>query len=142
MTEQAVLNPVGKGDFRKEGFFMSGSDAGWRNDVKMRHCSPIDGVTIMPTTLSHPLKVAEIRSRIELDLKEEATRVLASCGLNVSDAIRLFLRQVVAQNGLPFEIKAPNTLTRAAMEEARSGNLPRFGSVQELFDDLEKNSEE
>jgi hypothetical protein len=40
----------------------------------------------MPTTLSHPLKVAEIRSRIELDLKEEATRVLASCGLNVSDA--------------------------------------------------------
>ncbi len=96
----------------------------------------------MPTTLSHPRKVAEIRSRIELDLKEEATRVLASCGLNVSDAIRLFLRQVVAQNGLPFEIKAPNALTRAAMEEAHSGNLPHFGSVQQLFDDLEKNSEE
>ena len=57
----------------------------------------------MPTTLSPPLKVAEIRSRIEPDLKENATRVLASCGLNVSDAVRLFLRQVVAQNGLPFE---------------------------------------
>ena len=38
----------------------------------------------MPTTLSPPLKVAEIRSRIEPDLKENATRVLASCGLNVS----------------------------------------------------------
>ena len=96
----------------------------------------------MPTTLSTPLKVAEIRSRIEPDLKENATRVLASCGLNVSDAVRLFLRQVVAQNGLPFEIKAPNDVTRAAMEEADSGKLPCFGSVQELFDDLEKDGEE
>lgn len=96
----------------------------------------------MPTTLSPPLKVAEIRSRIEPDLKENATRVLASCGLNVSDAVRLFLRQVVAQNGLPFEVKAPNVVTRAAMEEADSGNLPRFDSVQELFDDLEKDGEE
>jgi DNA-damage-inducible protein J len=54
----------------------------------------------------------------------------------------LFLRQVVAQNGLPFEVKAPNAVTRAAMEEADSNNLPRFGSVQELFDDLEKDGEE
>jgi DNA-damage-inducible protein J len=95
----------------------------------------------MPTTLTPPLKAAEIRSRIEPELKENATRVLASCGLNVSDAVRLFLRQVVAQNGLPFEVKAPNALTRAAMEEADSGKLPRFGSVQELFDDLEKDGE-
>jgi DNA-damage-inducible protein J len=98
----------------------------------------------MPTTLSPPLKakVAEIRSRIEPDLKENATRILASCGLNVSDAVRLFLRQVVAQNGLPFEVKAPNSVTRAAMEEADSDNLPRFESVQELFDDLEKDGKE
>jgi DNA-damage-inducible protein J len=96
----------------------------------------------MPATLPHPLKVAEIRSRIDPDLKENATRVLASCGLNISDAVRLFLHQVVAKNGLPFEIKAPNAVTRAAMEEADSGNLPRFESVQELFDDLEKDSKE
>lgn len=96
----------------------------------------------MPATLSPPLKVAEIRSRIEPDLKKEATRVLASCGLNVSDAIRLFLRQVVAQNGLPFEVKMPNATTRAAMAEADTGKLPRFASVQELLDDLEKDGEE
>jgi DNA-damage-inducible protein J len=81
----------------------------------------------MPNTLSHPLKVTEIRSRIEPDLKENATRILASCGLNVSEAVRLFLHQVVAQN-----------VTRAAMQEADSGSLPHFATVQELFDDLEK----
>jgi DNA-damage-inducible protein J len=92
----------------------------------------------MPNTLSQPLKVTEIRSRIEPDLKENATRILASCGLNVSEAVRLFLYQVVAQNGLPFEVKAPNAVTRAAMQEADSGSLPHFATVQELFDDLEK----
>ena len=81
----------------------------------------------MPNTISHPLKVAEIRSRIEPDLKENATRILASCGLNVSDAIRLFLHQVVAQNGLPFAVKAPNPVTLAAMQEAESEALPHFG---------------
>jgi DNA-damage-inducible protein J len=84
------------------------------------------------------MKSAEIRSRIEPDLKEGATRILADCGLNLSDAIRLFLRQVVINNGLPFEIKIPNATTRAAMEETRDNNLPRFNSTKELFDDLEK----
>jgi DNA-damage-inducible protein J len=96
----------------------------------------------MPTTHSHPLKIVEIRSRIDPSLKEDATRILAACGLNVSDAVRLFLQQVVAQNGFPFAVKAPNAITRAAMMEADTGDLPRFGSMQELFDDLEKNRKE
>jgi DNA-damage-inducible protein J len=49
---------------------------------------------------------------------------------------------VVAQNGLPFEVKMPNASTRAAMAEADAGKLPRFGSAQELFDDLEKDGGE
>jgi DNA-damage-inducible protein J len=92
----------------------------------------------MITLTSHSMKSAEIRSRIEPELKEGATRVLADCGLNLSDAIRLFLRQVVINNGLPFEIKIPNAITRAAMEEAASNRLPHFNTVEELFDDLEK----
>ena len=66
----------------------------------------------------------------------------STCGLNVSDAVRLFLHQVVTHNGLPFEIKAPNPVTCSAMEEANSGALPIFGTIQDLFDDLEKDSAE
>lgn len=62
---------------------------------------------------------AEVRTRISLQLKTQATAVLADCGLNVSDAVRLFLRQVVTQRGLPFEVKVPNAATRAALEEGR-----------------------
>lgn len=67
----------------------------------------------MPIT--HPLKIAEIRSRINPDLKENATRILAACGLNVSDAVHLFLHQVVTHNGLPFEVKAPNLINESCL---------------------------
>lgn len=83
-------------------------------------------------------KSTDVRSRIEPDLKDRASEVLAACGLNLSDAIRLFLRQVVAQQGLPFEVRAPNTATIAAMGEARSMKKAKFRSAQGLFDDLEK----
>lgn len=84
------------------------------------------------------LKTTDVRSRIEPDLKERATEVLADCGLKLSDAIRLFLRQVVAQQGLPFEIKTPNATTRAAMKQARSMRKAKFTTTERLMDDLEK----
>lgn len=84
------------------------------------------------------LKTTDVRSRVEPDLKDRASEILAECGLNLSDAIRLFLRQVVARQGLPFEVRTPNAVTAAAMKEARSIGRANFGSAQELFDDLEK----
>jgi len=86
------------------------------------------------------LKTTDVRSRIEPEIKDRAAEVLASCGLNLSDAIRLFLRQVVAQKGLPFEVKAPNATTRAAMQEARTIKKAKFDSAEALFSDLEKTS--
>ncbi|HEY0682366.1 MAG TPA: type II toxin-antitoxin system RelB/DinJ family antitoxin [Steroidobacter sp.] len=47
-----------------------------------------------------------IRARVGSDLKADAARVLAACGLDPSEAIRLFLKQVVAHQGLPFEVRA------------------------------------
>jgi DNA-damage-inducible protein J len=52
------------------------------------------------------MKNAVIRARIDSNLKANAVRVLAACGLEPSDAIRLFLQQVVAHQGIPFEIRS------------------------------------
>ena len=79
---------------------------------------------------------SEIRSRIEPHLKDEAQAVLSRVGLNISDAIRLFLRQVVAARGLPFEVKElPNATTQAAMLEARQTRA-RYDTSKELVDGL------
>lgn len=83
------------------------------------------------------LKTTDVRSRVEPELKDSANEVLAQLGLTLSDGIRLFLRQVVANRGLPFDVKVPNAETLAAMEEARSIAKARFGSAQDLIDDLE-----
>ncbi|WP_081074299.1 type II toxin-antitoxin system RelB/DinJ family antitoxin [Burkholderia multivorans] len=84
-------------------------------------------------------KSADVRIRLEPELKEEAARVLADNGLTVSDAMRLFLRKVVAVKGLPFDVRVPNAVTLEAMAEteARKGGA-RFSSAKELFDELEE----
>ena len=48
-----------------------------------------------------------VRSRIDPVVKNEANQILKSMGLTLSDGIRLFLYQVIAQKALPFEIKSP-----------------------------------
>jgi DNA-damage-inducible protein J len=57
-------------------------------------------------------------------------------GLSVSDAVRVLLTCVAAEKALPFEVKAPNAVTAAAMREARKGGLPSFDSVSDLTADL------
>ncbi|WHZ12797.1 MAG: DNA-damage-inducible protein J [Burkholderiaceae bacterium] len=62
-------------------------------------------------------------------------------GLSVSDAVRLFLHRVVAEQAFPLELNVPNTETRAAIAESRAmmaARKARFNSAQALFDDLEK----
>jgi addiction module RelB/DinJ family antitoxin len=48
-----------------------------------------------------------IRSRIDSGLKLEAQALLERFGLTMSEAIRIFLNQVVIEKGLPFQIKLP-----------------------------------
>ena len=66
-------------------------------------------------------KSETIRARVEPELKREAEAVLKALGLNASEAITLFYRQVALRQGLPFEVKLPNETTRAAIRDALEG---------------------
>lgn len=61
---------------------------------------------------------AIIKSRINLDLKTDVERILATLGLTVSDAIRITFKQIAARQGLPFDVKIPNAQTQSAMRDA------------------------
>jgi len=79
--------------------------------------------------------------RVDSKTKVEATETLAAIGLSVSEAVRLFLHRVVADQALPLELKVPNKITRAAMAEADEivrTRGARFATAEALFDDLEK----
>ncbi len=77
-----------------------------------------------------------VRARIDAATKAEASAVLASIGLSLSDAIRLMLRRVAAEKALPFEPLIPNAETIEAIMEARRGELVKIGSLDNMFRDL------
>ena len=80
---------------------------------------------------------AVVRARINEEIKEEATIVLASMALTVSDAFRLMLTRVAREKALPFEPLIPNEETIQAMKETREGkNLESFDNVDDLMADL------
>ena len=83
---------------------------------------------------------AEVRTRLNPVLKEQAGSILAECGLNLSEAYRLFLKQVVRHNGLPFDVKVPNAETIEAMKEAKELLGKPGKDIYELFNELEEAS--
>ncbi len=80
-----------------------------------------------------------VRARIDEELKNEATAVLRDCGLTISAAFRLFLGQVVEQQGLPVEIKRPGARLKRAMEEAdmiAAGHSNHFNDAESTLESL------
>lgn len=53
-------------------------------------------------------RTSNIFARVEPDLKEQAEQVLSQLGIPMSNAVSMFLHQVVLQRGIPFEMKLPN----------------------------------
>ena len=56
-------------------------------------------------------KNANLSIRVDLEVKKEAESILSYLGLSISSAINMFLKQVVINRGLPFEVKMPELPT-------------------------------
>ncbi len=52
-------------------------------------------------------RTSNVFARVEPEIKEQAEQVLDQLGIPMSNAVGMFLRQVVLQRGIPFEIKLP-----------------------------------
>src|SRR5262249_38757242 len=79
-------------------------------------------------------KSGMIRARVDPGLKAKVEGIFGQLGLSASDAIRIFYTQVALTNGMPFEVRVPNALTRETLEGADAGkNLTRHASVDEMF---------
>lgn len=81
--------------------------------------------------------------RIEETTKKQAVELLEGLGLNLSEAVNMFLKQVVLQRGIPFEVKYPEYKPEVleAMEEAkrisRDPNTKKYHSFSEALEDLD-----
>nr|VFK20620.1 MAG: DNA-damage-inducible protein J [Candidatus Kentron sp. LPFa]VFK68516.1 MAG: DNA-damage-inducible protein J [Candidatus Kentron sp. UNK]VFK73616.1 MAG: DNA-damage-inducible protein J [Candidatus Kentron sp. UNK] len=80
-----------------------------------------------------------VQSKVEPELKKSAEDILSQIGLSMSDALRIFLKQVVFQRGLPFDLRLPNHETIQAIEDVKMGeNFQEFSTKEELFEEWDR----
>ena len=77
------------------------------------------------------MKTEMIRVRVSPELKHDSEEILVQLGMTPSDAIRMFLNQVVARKEFPVELKVPNEVTLKAMTEPLSKDS--HDSIDGLF---------
>ena len=73
-----------------------------------------------------------IRSRIDPLIKAKADKLFKHMGLTLSEAVRLFLYQSVAEKRIPFNIEMPNAITRMTLEKAEKGEKISATSLEQL----------
>ena len=84
-------------------------------------------------------KTEEIRARIDPSLKHEAEKIMEQVGVTASEAIRQLYRQIINNNGIPYELRLPNRITRNTLDDSAKGiGVKRFSSIDEMLEDLEK----
>ena len=78
-----------------------------------------------------------IRSRIDPTIKVKADKLFEQMGLSLSEAIRIFLYQAVAEKRIPFQISIPNEKTRKVLMDSDRGKNISKSSLKQLDEDWE-----
>jgi len=93
-------------------------------------------------------KNAVINVRTDSETKSAIEELYSAFGISVSDAINIFFKKSLMENGLPFDMQLPryNAETLSAIEEVmemeRNPHLYKsFQSVEDLFEDLNDDDE-
>jgi len=85
-----------------------------------------------------------VHARIDADLKASAESVLTDLGISPTDAIKIYYKQIVFNQGIPFKLTKPryNQQTEYAVAEAmemlQDPNLRTFKNAEEMFAELER----
>lgn len=88
-------------------------------------------------------KTSSIHIRVEPQIKEKVEKILESLGMTSTEAINIYLRQIIINSGIPFEIKNPqfkNEMVDAIKEaeemEKNPENYKSFETVEDFMEDL------
>ena len=82
-------------------------------------------------------KTAMVRARIQPRLKDRAENVFHRLGLNATQAITIFYRQVELRDGLPFDVAIPTPTTTRTFEATDANrDLTVCKDAEDMFDKL------
>lgn len=78
-------------------------------------------------------RTANVFARVEPEIKDQAEIVLNQLGIPMSNAVGMFLRQVVIQQGIPFEMK----LTKKPLDMSKLTEEQFNAEIAKGMDDIE-----
>ena len=82
-------------------------------------------------------KSATVRARLEPELKDRAESVFHRLGLNATQAITMFYRQVELRGGLPFDVAIPAEATQRTFASTDAGqDMVVCEDAEEMFEKL------
>ena len=86
------------------------------------------------------LTTEKVRTNVYLNkhIKENAQNILKKYGLNLSEAINLFLSIIVETKTIPFEFRIPNRTTMEAIQDVLNGQNVEEVTITELANEIEK----
>jgi len=88
--------------------------------------------------------MSQIQLRIDQKTKDSAKKVLDKIGIDMSSAIKVYLKQIIITKGIPFPLLTENGFTpeqekavlKASAEAKESKNVTKVMSTKEAIDYL------
>ena len=89
-------------------------------------------------------KTSSIHVRVEPKIKKQVENILENLGMTSTEAINIYLRQIILNSGIPFEIRAPKfseDMLEAIAEvkdiEKHPEKYKKYHTIEELMEDLD-----
>ena len=89
-------------------------------------------------------KTTSMNIRIEPSLKKQVEEILTDLGMNISDAVTIYFKQIVLTDSIPLQIKRPkfNKETLEAIKEADEimkypDNYKSYNNVYEIIEEID-----
>ena len=81
---------------------------------------------LLYTTKDLQMTTSTLQIRVDSNLRHQADLFFTSAGLDLSSAVRLFLRQVVIRQKIPFEVVAPDPFYSAANQRVLAESIRSY----------------
>lgn len=88
-------------------------------------------------------KTSSMHIRVDPKVKKDVEKILNTLGMTTTEAINIYLKQIILTSGIPFEIKTPQfsgemleAIKEAYEIEKHPENHKAFESVEDFMEDL------
>jgi len=81
--------------------------------------------------------MSTINVRVDDELKAKAQETFSDLGLDLTTGIKMYLKQVVMRQAIPFEITLEKSEIESALEDIKADRINRYENINDLFNELD-----